>query len=343
MENYYVNDQIEVRDCRRKRRRVSWGAIIAGTAVVLAVSMLLSILGSAIGMFILDPTSSEPFSGVFGTVSIWTGVSILIGLACGGFVAGKLAGADGLIHGFVVWSVTMIAGVLLVGSLTAGMIKLTGNVLGAAGTVVSKTGSAVGDGLSAMADEANNIFGEIVFDADDEELQADVRQALRRSGVKEFQPEYLRREYREVSRDLRKTVNRVIANPQRAGDIIGDFTKRLNKKIDKFAKKIDKEDVVNLVANNSNLSRAEAENTVDQYMEILEQGREKLNDLQQTMQDAGREWDEHKAQFLEDARKASNRAGWMGVCTFIILLLGAVVTSFAGSWGMTKTKQGYEA
>lgn len=343
MENYYVNEQVEVKGCKRRRRRVSWGAIFAGTVVVLAVSMLLSILGSAIGMFILDPTSSEPFSGVFGTVSIWTGVSILIGLACGGFVAGKLAGADGFIHGFVVWSATMIAGVLLVGSITAGLVSLTGNVLSAAGTAVSKAGSAVGDGVSALADEAQNIFGDIDFDADGQELQADVNQALRRSGVKEFQPEYLRREYRDVSRDLRKTVNRVIANPQHAGDLIGDFNDRLSKRIDNFAKDVDKEDVVSLVANNSNLSRAEAEDTVNQYMELIEQGRAKLNDLQQTMQEAGREWDAHKAQFLEEARKASNHAGWIGVGMFIVLLLGAAVTSFAGSWGMNKTKEGYEA
>lgn len=343
MENYYVNDQIEVNTCSKKRRRVSWGAIIAGTAVVLAVSMLLSILGYAIGMFIFNPTSPEPFSGVFGTVSIWTGVSILIGLACGGFVAGKLAGTDGFIHGFIVWSITMIAGVLMVGSITSGFVKLTGNALGAVENVASKAGSVIGEGISAMANEAKNIFSDIDFDAEGEELQADIRQALKRSGVKELQPEYLSREYREVSRELRKTIKRAIENPQHAGDIINNFIKNLDKKIDKFAKKINREDVVSIVANNSNISRAEAENTVDQYIALLEQGHEKLKDLKQTIQEAEREWDMHKAQLLMEAEKASNHAGWMGVCTFIILLIGAAATSFAGSWGMTKTKQGYEA
>ena len=343
MENYYVNDQIEVNNCRRKRRRVSWGAIIAGTAVVLAVSMLLSILGYAIGMFIFNPTSTEPFSGIFGTVSIWTGVSILVGLACGGFVAGKLAGTDGFIHGFIVWSITMIAGVLMVGSLTTGFVKLTGNVLGAAESVILKAGSAIGDGISTMTNEAKNIFSDIDFDAEGEELQAEIRQALKRSGVQELQPEYLSREYEDISRELRKTINRAIANPQHADIIIDDFIKNLDNKIDKFAKKIDKEDIISLVANNSNLSRAEAENAVDQYMALLEQGHEKLNDLRQTMQEAGHEWNIHKEQLLLDAKKASNMAGWMCVCTFVILLMGAVATSFAGLWGMNKTKQGYEA
>ena len=84
MENYYVNDQIEVNTCSKKRRRVSWGAIIAGTAVVLAVSMLLSILGYAIGMFIFNPTQMISFYTspvgmfVFLFCIIWIGIGMKV-------------------------------------------------------------------------------------------------------------------------------------------------------------------------------------------------------------------------------------------------------------------------
>ncbi len=343
MENYHINETVEINDFRKRRRRVSWGAIFAGTAVVIAVSMLLSILGSAIGMFILEPTSPEPFSGVFGTVSVWTGVSILIGLACGGFVAGKLAGADGFIHGFVVWSVTMIAGVLLVGSITAGVARMTGKAIGAGGTMIAKAGSAVGNGVADLVGEAENIFGDIDFRAEGEEMRADVRRALRRSGVKEFQPEYLSGEYRVISRDLQKTVKKVVANPQHASELVNGFTERLDKRVNGFAANINREDVVSLIANNSDLSRAQAEDTVDQYMELIEQGRQQMRELQQTIEEASREWEIRKQELLIEADKISNRAGWTGVIAFIILLLGAAVTSFAGSMGTKKTMEGYEA
>lgn len=344
MENYHITENVEVKDCRKhRRRRVSWGSIFAGTVVVIAVSMLLSLLGSAIGMFMIDPTDAHPFSGVFGTVGIWTCVSILIGLACGGFVAGKLAGADGFIHGFVVWSATMIAGVMLVGSITAGIMHMAGRTLKAAGSVVAEAGSAVKSGVSTLADEAEDIFGDIDFKADGNEMRADVRQALRRSGVKEFQPEYLRGQYRAISQDLKKTVRRVMARPQQAGDIVSGFTTRLNDRVDNFAKDIDRQDVVRLVATNSNMSQAQAEETVDQYMELIDQAREQMNELQQTINQASRDWEVKKQELLVEADKATNSAGWAGVLWFIALLLGAVVSSFAGSMGTRKTKEGYEA
>ena len=342
MENYHFTEIERVDSCKR-RRRVSWGAIFAGTAVVLAVSMLLSVLGTSIGLFILDPTTSQPFAGVFGTIGIWTAISILVGLACGGFVAGKLAGADGFIHGFVVWSVTLISGIMLVGTATAGAFRLAGNVLGAAGNIVADAGGVMKKGVAALSSEAESLFGDIDFSAEEQELRADMRQALRRSGVKEFQPEYLRSQYNAVARDWKKSLKRVLADPEHADDVINGFTTRLSDRANKIANSINREDMVSLVANNSNLSRAQAEDTVDQYIEFIEQGRDKMNELQESIQEAMEEWQVRKTEWLINADKATNSAGWAGIITFIALLIGAAVCAFAGVWGTRKTIEGYEA
>ena len=342
MENYHFTEINQGDSCKR-RRRVSWGAIFAGTAVVLAVSMLLSMLGTSVGLFILDPTTAKPFSGVFGTIGIWTAISILVGLACGGFVAGKLAGADGFIHGFVVWSITLIAGVLLIGTVTAGAFRLAGNVIGTAGNIVANAGGVMQKGVSALANEAETLFGDIDFSADDQELRADMRQALRRSGVKEFQPEYLRSQYNAISRDWKKTFKKILANPEQADDYINGFTTRLSDRANKFANSVDREDLVSLVSSNSNLSRAQAEDTVDQYMDLIEQGRAKMTDLQASIQEAMEEWQVRKAEWLNDADKATNSAGWAGIISFFALLIGAAACSFCGVWGTRKTIEGYEA
>lgn len=334
---------IELKERRARRKRISWGSIFAGTTIVLAVSMLLILLGTSVGLFMVNPTDSEPFSGVGTTMGIWIAISILIGLACGGFVAGKLAGADGMIHGLVVWGVTMIAGAFLVGSITVGAVRVTSKVLGAAGTIVSGAGNVVQSGASALMSQAQDVFGTIDFDANPEEMRADVRQALRRSGVREFQPEYLRGQYRAVSNDLRRTVRRVVANPQQAGDLVNGFGNRLQQRMDTFANNINKQDVVRLVANNSNLSNAEAENMVDQYIELIEQGRERLSNLQENVREALDEWDEVKANALDATNRGLNRAAWGGIIAFIAFVLGALAAGFCGMFGTRKTDEGVEA
>lgn len=78
-----------------------WGSVIGGVITVLAVSLLLSTLGTSLGFSIVDPTSDDPINGAGTTVVIWSAVSIIISLAAGAFIAGRLAANDGLIHGFL--------------------------------------------------------------------------------------------------------------------------------------------------------------------------------------------------------------------------------------------------
>lgn len=105
---------------------------------VLAISVLLSILNSSIGLFMFDPLSDHPVAGIGTAVGIGSAIILVAGMAAGGFVAGKLAGMDGMIHGFLVWATTLIVAVVLGIFLAVGAAKMTVNTLGA---VSSVTGS----------------------------------------------------------------------------------------------------------------------------------------------------------------------------------------------------------
>ncbi|QWA12403.1 hypothetical protein GTU79_06580 [Sodalis ligni] len=74
-------------------RVTSWGAIIGGVITVLAISVLLSVLETALGLSRVEPYTEQPAQGVGSAVTVWSFISILISLACGGYVAGRLAGA----------------------------------------------------------------------------------------------------------------------------------------------------------------------------------------------------------------------------------------------------------
>ncbi len=334
-------------------RRVSWGSIFGGVVTVLAISILLSILASSIGLFKFDPTSNDPTSGIGTTFGIWTAISLILSMAAGGFVAGKLAGADGFIHGFLVWATSMIVTVFLVGMMAMGAVKMTANALGsvasAAGSVVSGVGSAVGSGVSAMADQAQNVLGDIDLndDMDRTEVRKDVREALRKSGVKEFQPEYLQRQLRGVKSDLRMSAKKLATHPNDADKIINSFLDRLQTRTDKAFKNVDREDLTRAIANNSNLSQAEVEKAVDEYSILInntiEQGKEQVENLRESIDQAKQDLQVMKQEALEKADKAANAAGRSALIAFFAMLIGAALAAFTGYYGAGKTMEGYEA
>ena len=227
------------------KKRVSWGSVFGGVVTVLAVSILLSVLGSSIGLFMFDPFADNPVSGIGTTVGIGTALALIVSMVAGGFVAGKLAGVDGLIHGFLVWGTTLIVGAFFCVLLTVGAAKLTMNALGAAssvaGGVISGTGSIVGGGVSALSDQAKELFGGIDFKVDlkDGELPKDIRAVLVKSKVKELQPDYLQKQLEGVKADFGKSVKKAVASPEDADEIFKDFLAHLKKQANNLAKSID--------------------------------------------------------------------------------------------------------
>ncbi len=342
----------EIRFTNLTKKRISWGSIFAGVITVLSISILLSMLGSSISLFMFDPTSDDPTSGIGATVSVWTIISLIVSLIAGGFVAGKLAAIDGIIHGFLVWACTMIITVIIGAFLAMGAVKLTANILGSlssvTGSVLSGVGSAVGQGASGLSDQVKSLFDNIDFNADDnnENLPANIRAALRKSGVKELQPNYLQGQMKAVKQDLDKSVKNLVTHPKNADNIINGFLDRLQNRANKLANNINRDDVTRAIANNTNLSKAEVDEAVNQYIDLtntaIQKGKEQIQNLQQTVENAKQELQEMKQKALEEAEEASNAAARAALISFFALLVGAVICAIAGLYGTRKTRQGYE-
>ncbi len=335
------------------RRRVSWGSIFAGMMTVLAVSVLISMLVTSIGLYKFDPLSDDPTAGIGATVGIGTAISMFISFLIGGFVAGKLSGVDGVLHGLVVWATTSVFAVIMVILLTIGAVKVTSNVLGSvasvAGSVLSDVGSVAGKGASELAKQAKDLFGDIDFNTNikGDSIRKDVRRALRKSGVKELNPDYLENQLKAVKGDLKKTVKKMAANPEQADQMLDGFTDRLKKRADNITKNIDRNDVSKAIANNTNLSKAEADKAVDQYMDMINSAKdwakEQIGNLEDTLQKAKQEWQEIKHKALVKAEEASQAAARSALISFFGLLIAAGLCCWAGYFGARKTRQGYEA
>ena len=135
------------------RNRVSWGAIIAGALVAVAVGAMLNILGLAVGATTVDATArSTPDASTLGiSASIWFLVSNLVGLLLGGYVAARLSGTadkpDATLHGLATWATAYLVSAVLLGNVASG-------VSSAAGSAISSITGGVGRAISSAAGTA---------------------------------------------------------------------------------------------------------------------------------------------------------------------------------------------
>ncbi|MBC7530676.1 MAG: hypothetical protein H7318_03795 [Oligoflexus sp.] len=68
-------------------KRISWPAILGGVVVALAVQLLLSLLGLAIGASTIDPLKEQnPMAGLATGTGIWFALTMIISLYAGGWV-----------------------------------------------------------------------------------------------------------------------------------------------------------------------------------------------------------------------------------------------------------------
>lgn len=129
-----------------KTARLSWGAIFAGVVIAVAVQLVLGILGAGIGLTMVDPVEgTTPGAAGFGIgAGLYWLVTTIVALGAGGYAAARVAGVherfDALVHGLVVWGVTLILTLYLltsaVGGIIGGAFRTVGAVAGAAGTTV---------------------------------------------------------------------------------------------------------------------------------------------------------------------------------------------------------------
>lgn len=137
--------------------RLSWGAVFAGVVIAVAVQLVLGILGAGIGLTMVDPVEgTTPGAAGFGIgAGIYWLVTTVIALGAGGYAAARVAGVqerfDGLVHGLVVWGVTLILTLYLLTSAVGGII---GGAFRTVGAVAGTAGATVGAAAPAAASVA---------------------------------------------------------------------------------------------------------------------------------------------------------------------------------------------
>lgn len=118
--------------------RIDWAAIVASVVVGLGVTLLLVVIGAAVGVTAAEGADAGTVSTAIGG---WTVLSALIGAFAGTYVGGRVSrGFDPvspLLHGVASWSLVTITAVWLGASGVAGLL---GAGLQTAGQIGAETG-----------------------------------------------------------------------------------------------------------------------------------------------------------------------------------------------------------
>ncbi|HBN1710129.1 TPA: CAP-Gly protein [Escherichia coli] len=325
-------------------KRVSWGSIIAGVVTVMAVSLLLTTLGSGLGFSLLSPQSDDVINGADKAVLIWSVISIVLSLACGGFVAGRLAGADGTIHGFLSWATSLLVASVLGFAAAGGVLHMAGSAVGAAasatGSAVSGLDNATGKASGATVDIAQNITHRLGLNTQLAGTQVDtqVLDALRRSNIKELQPEFLQSQLEAAASDIAASVRDLAVTPGNSDAILDTLSGKLKSRTEAVSKGVDRNEVKKALAENTRLSPEEADRAVDNFIQARDKTVQEVSDrmaqLQSNLNDAKAQYKEFKKQAKEKADEAASVAAKIALWSFFALLAGAVVSALAGLWGV---------
>jgi len=315
-------------DASSRNSAVSWAAILAGAAGAAALSMLLLILGTGLGLSAVSPWSMEGISAAtFGFATIaWLSFTQIAASGMGGYMAGRLRTKWTAVHtdevffrdtahGFLTWAVaslltaavlTSVAGLIVSGGVRAGA-EVAGGAASAVGTVAGAT-------ESDQVSDSIEYFVDSLFRRDLGEAEG----ATRQTGIPIGSEETSGRQGQTGLIESPSTSQRVSAQPRDAseiptGEVIRIFARAM------YTGALPDEDeryVGQLIAQHTDLDQQAAEQRVSQGFE----------ELQTTLKEA----EITAREVADDARKAT---AYGSLWIFVTLLMGAFSASLMAVFG----------
>ncbi|HEV2149475.1 MAG TPA: hypothetical protein VGR37_18895 [Longimicrobiaceae bacterium] len=282
--------------------RLSWGAIFAGFVVATALQMVLSLLGMAIGLVAFDPGQGDSVRALGIGVIAWFVLTAVVSLFIGGLTTGRLAGVltrgDGRLHGVLMWSLSTLLALYLV-SMGAG--RLLGGVF----DVLSRTAAAAAGGVAGSVGQlgaaAVNQSGGLDFGA----LQREIETTLQQTGDPALQPDSLRQQAGAVQGQATGgTDNQALAQ-------------ELTGRIRATAGNVDRQDLTNVIAARTGMSRAEAERVATRVETAAANARGQISSTAQDLQ-------QQAGQTAEQAANAASKAAWAALLALGLSLAAAV-------------------
>ncbi|MBG9982923.1 hypothetical protein HZY86_07475 [Aerococcaceae bacterium DSM 111020] len=329
---------------KRAGFNLSWRAIIAGVVTFLALMLLFMLIGNAIGFGVSDLTASNPLSGVGTGLIIWIIVSLVVSLGLAGLVAGLTANRAGFIHGFLTWAVSVISLFFLLSRLVSGALGVAGQALGYAGNAVGTVAEQAGTTVAGLTQDAfDQVANEL--NVDTSELETTVNEVLADTEIRELQPEYLQGQLDQTVQDITDAGYAIVVEGQDAQQVADKLTTTLGDRAENITAELDRDALVNSISNNTELTQPEVEQAADNieeaYNEATTQAQAALDQASQSVDELTAQAEQALQEGTQVAEDVTNNVAKISLWTFVGLLLGLLITSFAGHYGSRMTSPFY--
>ncbi|WP_336277049.1 YrzE family protein, partial [Bartonella sp. CB178] len=262
---------------------ITWSAILGGLVIMLAVSVCLSFLVAALGFGQVDLGSQSPFQWSLLSVGISSLIVTIISLASGSFVAGRFAETSGAFHGFLTWALLTLIMAIQAIFLASNAASLSAKAVLKGGSAIQQTvTNDVFPALLKLSDEDFETFvrGKNGNGADFDKL----RTLIDENEIPALNPDRLKQTYKAALKDIGSAMEDFKDDPSHYQAHLKNLGERLSGHVQAITEKIDRDDVVNTLINNG-MTRAAAENTTDEAIDLYQAAKAKteraINTLEQ--------------------------------------------------------------
>jgi hypothetical protein len=323
--------------------RLSWGAVIAGAVIAIILQLSFNLLGISIGVASLTPEYGEdpvePKSLATGAM-LWMGVSTLVALFIGGWIAARFAGlpddVDGMLHGLMVWGVVTLVSLILIttgiGRIISGITSLIGHGLNLAGQVTqgvaslaqgavqgaaNVAGSAI-EGAVNVAQGAADTFADAVekaVDSSPEVAEAlnlqnlsldtivdEARRLLQQAGIA---PSQVEATAQSAMQEVRDAAQQVIQNPGEADQTIDLAVRRVFRLGQAIAEEADRDALIRLMMERGNMAEGQAREMLARWEDTFAKAK---RDVEQAREQATRKAQELQVEIEHKAKEAKREA-----------------------------------
>lgn len=265
---------------------VSWAAIFAGAVSAAAMTLIMLILGFGLGFSVISPWQNEGVSmeAIGWSTVIWLTITQIVSAGLGGYMAGRLRTRWTDINIDEIYFRDTAHGLI---SWAVATLLVATLILSSIGAVISGSAKA-GASLAGGATSAVPMISDAVSESSDYVTNVLLRTA---PGAEIEQ---------RADADVRDELSTIVVQALRDGELNED----------------DKQYVVGLVANYTELNEAEAEQRID---EVIARAQQAADDAELAAREA--------------ADAALTSATFASLWLFIALLIGAYIASFMATIG----------
>lgn len=304
--------------------RVSWGAILAGALIAVALTALLGLLGLGIGFGTYDPAQGDTLAGAPKATLLWWAVTSILATGIGGFVAARLAGIPrsmtGALHGLSVWAVATLLTLWLATTAVSFALGAAANIVGTTARVASGAVTTAGGAVISA--------GGAVTPSPSPQQVATARDRVMQEAVSLGQAAGIgQQDLSQAQNAVAATAEDIARTPGDAGQDLAQLVERLFQGPDAVISAQERDQLVDEIARRSGVSREEASRIAQRWES---QATTAWQEVRSTGSTAIEQAGETAVQASDQALSALSKVAW-GM--FLISLAGLVAAVVGAALG----------